>query len=84
MVQYTIYKTVLLYLLKFIRLYEHQQETKVSFVAIFGTLAKNRQKIIYKDDKTSIIFTVTCNISTLHTWNNFVNLGCVQNQFYWL
>ena len=31
MVQYTIFKTVLLYLLKFIRLYEHQQETNVPF-----------------------------------------------------
>ena len=41
LVQYTctIFKTALLYLLKFIRLYEHQQETKVPFIAIFGTLS---------------------------------------------
>ena len=31
--------------------------------------------------KLSIIFTVTCNISTLHT-GKLYNLGCVQNQFY--
>ena len=39
------------------------------FSALF---AENRQKSNKEDDKTSIKFTVTCNISTLHTENNFV------------
>ena len=45
MVHYTIFKTVMLYIYRrFIRIYVHLQETKVPFLAIFGTLAKNRQK----------------------------------------
>ena len=45
MVQYTIFKTALLYLLKvFFCLYEHQQETKVPFVAIFGTFSQKKDR----------------------------------------
>ena len=54
MVQYTIFKTLLFNLLKVYRLYEHQQETKVPFLAISAFLAENRQKSTKKDDKTSI------------------------------
>ena len=46
MVQYTIFKTItVIFYWKFIYLYEHQQETKVAFLAIFGTkIAKNKAK----------------------------------------
>ena len=37
MVQYNIFKTILLYLLKVYPLYEHQQETLIPFLAIFCT-----------------------------------------------
>ena len=37
MVQFYVFKTVLLNLLKLIHLYEHQQEAKVPFLAILGT-----------------------------------------------
>ena len=47
-VQYTTFKTVLLYLLKVIRLYEHQQETKVPFLAIFYTFSKKSGEIKLK------------------------------------
>ena len=55
----------------FIHLYEHLQETKVPFLAIFGTFSWKSSEINLKDDKTSILFTVTCHISTLHTENDF-------------
>ena len=44
MVQYNIFMTILLYLLKFISLYEHLQETKVSFYLFWALLAENREK----------------------------------------
>ena len=59
---------------KFIRLYEHDgpQHTKVPLLAIFGTFSQKSAEIKIKDDKTLILFTVTCKISTLHTGNNVV------------
>ena len=71
MVQYTIFNTVLLYLL-FICLYEHQQETKVSFLAIFGTFSRNSSEINIKNGKTSILLNVTSNISASHTGSNLL------------
>ena len=59
-------------MLKIFRLYEHQQETKVPFLAIFGTLSRISSEITLKDDFTSVVFTITCNTSTLHTGNNFL------------
>ena len=70
MVQYTIFETVLLYLLKLIHLYEHQQETKVPILAIFSSFSRKSAEVNVKDDKT--LFAVTCNISTMHTENNFL------------
>ena len=48
MVQYTILKTVLLYLLKFVHLYEHQQETQGTILAIFGTFSRKWSEIDLK------------------------------------
>ena len=45
MAQYIIFKAVLLYLLKFIRLYEHQRETKVLFLAISDTFSQISSEI---------------------------------------
>ena len=39
---------------------------------ISALLAKNRQKSTLKDEKTSIIFTVTGNISASHTRSNLL------------
>ena len=69
---------LLLYLLKFIRLYEHQQETRYpsSYFRHFQLkIVKNQPKKIIKVSKgakTSILSTVTCNISIFHTGNNFL------------
>ena len=53
-------------------LYEHQQETKVTFFSYFlHFLPKIVRSPSKKIIKTSILFIVTCNISTLHTRNNF-------------
>ena len=45
MVQCSIFKTVLLYFWKFICLYEHQQETKVPLLAIFGIFSQKPSEI---------------------------------------
>ena len=45
MAQYMIVKTVFLYLLKVIRLYEHQQETEVPFLPVFGTFSRKSPEI---------------------------------------
>ena len=71
-IQYTIFKTVLLYLLKFIRLNEHQQETKVPFFLLFSALfSRESSEIDLKDEKT-LFFSVPCNISTSNTGSNFL------------
>ena len=43
--QYGIFQTVLLYLLKDNPFYEHQQETKVPILAIFGTFSQKSSEI---------------------------------------
>ena len=55
MVQYTIFKTVLLYLLKVdiyvfmeVCFYEHQQETKVPFLAVFSIFSGKSSEINLK------------------------------------
>ena len=57
-----------------IRLYDHHAaRNKGTILAIFGTFSRRSAEINLKtDDKTSTLFSVACNISTLHTWNNFV------------
>ena len=45
MVQYITFKTVLLYFCKFMGLYEHQQETKVPFLAIFDNFSRKLSEI---------------------------------------
>ena len=48
MVHYTIFKTVLLYLMKVYPLYEHQQETKIPFLAILSTFSRKSSEINLK------------------------------------
>ena len=65
-VQHNTLKTVLLYLLKVypsLRTSARNQGT---------ILASRSSEIDQKDDKTSCLFPVTCNISTVHTGNNFL------------
>ena len=70
MVQYTIFKTVLLYLLKVYPSFcTRNQGTICSYFRHFN---RKSSEINLKDDKTSIIFTVVCNISPLQTGNNLV------------
>ena len=72
MAQFVTFKTYCYIHCKCIRLYEHQQETKVPFLAIFGTFSRKSSEIDLTDDKTSILFTYTCNISPLHIRNDFL------------
>ena len=72
MVQYTIFKTVMLYLLNVYPSLCTSARNQGTFLVILGTLSRKSSDITLKDDKTSILFTSTCNISTLHTGNNFV------------
>ena len=56
------------------------------FDCIFSTLNRKSSEINLKrsSSKTSILFTVTCNISTSHTGITSNNLGYVQSQICWL
>ena len=75
MVQYTIFKTVLLYLLKVYPFLSTLEKDQVPFLAIFGTfkIVRNHPK---KDDLTSILFTVTCNILHLFLTNIMITYFC--------
>ena len=55
---------------KFIRLYEHQPETWVPFLANFGTFSRKSSKINKKRRENQLFFTVTRNISASHTGSN--------------
>ena len=65
-----------------IHLYKHQQETKVPFLAICGTFSRKLLEIHQNDNRTSILFTVACNISTLYcdhsgcTGSELLNVVC--------
>ena len=84
MVQYNIYKIVMLYLLKVYPTLCRSAENLGTLLTIFGTFSQNRQKSIEIDEKTTILFTVTRIISASHTGVTSNNLVYVQNQFYWL
>ena len=70
-----------------------RKKPRYPFKLFSALLAENRQKSTYKDEKTSILFTVTRNEKTsiLFTVTQLripgvtsYNLMYVQNQFYWL
>ena len=63
MVHYTILKTVFI---ESLSVFMNISKNQGTVLAIFGTFSRKSSKIDLKDDKTSILFTVSCNISTLH------------------
>ena len=72
MVQYTIFKTVLLYLLKVYPSLGASARNLGTFLAIIGTFSRKSSEINIKNEKTSILFTVTRNISALHTGSHLL------------
>ena len=67
MVQYTIFKTVLLYLLKVYPSLGTSARNLGTLFSYFGMFSRKSSEINIKNEKTSILFTVTRNISALHT-----------------
>ena len=58
------------------------KKPRYPFEPFSALLAENRQKSTYKDEKTSILFTITRNISASHKPGvTSYNLVYVQNQF---
>ena len=72
MVQYIIFKTVLLYLSKVYLPFWTSARNLDTLLAIFGTFSQKSSEITIKDEKTSIIFTVTRNISASYMGSNLL------------
>ena len=72
MVQYTILKTVFLYLLKVYPSLWKSARNLGTILAIFGTFRRNPSEVSVKRWENFNYFTVTCNISASHTWSKLL------------